>query len=237
MQQQLKRRDKKINNLESLLNKAKEFGDMTEETSSVMKKSFGKVPFELFVHQLQNSERKPQGHRYTTTMKEFALTLYFYSRRSYEFMRKKIHLPNLSSIKSWISSVDCHPGFLTESFDFLKGFTLKGSKFEDCALIIDGMAIRKQVIWDQRRNKYSGYVYLFDGKEDHLASEALVFLTVSLTHKFKCQVAYFLIDKLNTNVLSQLIHICIAKLHGISIRVWSILLQMDWPQISVHSNR
>lgn len=109
-------------------------------------------------------------------------------------LRKKIHLPNLSSIKSWVSSVDCHSGFLTESFDFLKGFTLKGSKFEDCALIIDGMAIRKQVIWDQRRNKYSGYVEcvdLPDGKEDHLASEALVFLIVSLTQIQMSRCIYF----------------------------------------------
>ena len=225
LQQKVKRLEKKINNLESLLHQAKQFGDMSDETLSMLKNSFGELPFNILINQLQNSNRKPQGRRYTSSMKQFALTLYFYSHRSYNYLRERIHLPDDASIRSWICSYNCYPGFLEEAFKFLSNLTLKEAKFEDCALIIDSMSIRKQVVWDNARNKFCGYVEcvgLVDGKEECLASEALVFLIVSLTHKFKCPVAYFLIDKLSTNVLSQLISICIGKLHDINIRVWSV---------------
>lgn len=86
------------------------------------------------------------------------------------------------------------------------------------------MSIRNQIIWDKGRNKYSGYIKcvgLTDEKVDTLASEALVFLIVSLSEWLKCPVTYFLVDKVNANVLAELINIYISKLVDLDLRVWS----------------
>lgn len=106
-------------------------------------------------------------------------------------------------------------------------------KFFDCALIIDSMSIRKQIIRDKARIKYAGYVEcagIIDGKEECLASEALVFIVVSMSQRFKCPVAYFLIDKLNANILMELINVCITKCQK-KIFKYGLLLQMVYLQI------
>lgn len=61
--------------------------------------------FEGFsLEMLKNSKVKATQRRNSSEMKEFALTLYFYSPRSYEFLRKKIclvcpHVGMLSTVK------------------------------------------------------------------------------------------------------------------------------------------
>ncbi|KAG8189309.1 hypothetical protein JTE90_019067 [Oedothorax gibbosus] len=91
-------------------------------------------------------------------------------------------------IRSWVSSTDCYSGFMDEAMAYLKKITEQTNTNLDCALVIDAMSIRKQVLWDKGRGKYAGYVEcagLVDRKEQCLASEALVFLVVSLTNKIQ----------------------------------------------------
>ena len=225
LQDKLRRRNKKINDLESMLFMARKCCGMSSDTSQMLKDTYGEIPFELLIHQLKNKSRKPCGQRYTSAIKEFATTLYFYSPRSYSFLRSKISLPHPSMIRSWVSSTDCYPGFMDEAIAYLKRITTENGHNLDCALIIDAMSIRKQVIWDKGRNKYAGYVEcagLVDGKEQCLASEALVFLVVSMTRKFKVPVAYFFIDKVSGEILSQLIRVCLTKLHSVNVNIRSI---------------
>lgn len=78
------------------------------------------------------------------------------------------------------------------------------------------------MLWNQFRNKYSGYakyVGLIDEKVTTLAYETLVFLIVYLTEWFKCPEAYFLGNKLNSKVVAELINICISKLVDMNLRV------------------
>lgn len=55
------------------------------------------------------------------------------------------------------------------------------------------MSLRKQIQWDTTHSRYSGYVELAGlvDEKDVLATEALVFMTISIKHNFKCPVAYF----------------------------------------------
>lgn len=85
------------------------------------------------------------------------------------------------------------------------------------------MAIKKQLIWESSTEKYSGNIEFGDGSENpELATEALVFLIVSLTKRFKCPITYFFVNKINSNVLSTLITSAILKLYDIGIRIWSV---------------
>ena len=55
-----------------------------------------------------------------------------------------------------------------------------------------------------------------------LANEALVFLIVSLTERWKVPVAYFLISGLNGTERANLIRLCLEKLYDVGIDIVSI---------------
>lgn len=44
---------------------------------------------------------KTEGRRYTEQIKQFAVSLHFYSPKAYKFVRKAFHLPSPSTIRSW----------------------------------------------------------------------------------------------------------------------------------------
>ena len=69
-------------------------------------------------------------------------------------------LPHPSLIRKWACSLNCEPGFLSESFNTLAEEAKAKPENQDCCLVLDAMAIRKQVIWDVANNKYSGFIAL-----------------------------------------------------------------------------
>ena len=82
--------------------------------------SFDTLQLSIFHNAKNNTTISPNGRRYTDDIKQFALTLYFYSPKAYQYVRSIIPLPNPSLIKKWSSSVDCEPGFLAEAFKSLE---------------------------------------------------------------------------------------------------------------------
>ncbi len=86
-------------------------------------------------------------------VKEFALTLYYYSPKAYKYVRSIIPLPNPSLLRKWSSSVSCEPGFFKEAFTGLASEVSHDAIKKDCCLISDAMAIRKQTIWDPQKDQ------------------------------------------------------------------------------------
>lgn len=158
-------------------------------------------------------------------MKQFAHTIYFYSPKAYNFLREYFVLPNGRTIRKWLSSLNCDPGILTEVLEFLKTEVSSKKYLKNCALIVDAMSIRKQIVWDHSEGKFMGninYGGITDINQEIPASEALFFQVVSYTQNFKCPVAYFLINKTDSNLQTQLIISCLRSLFEIGIIVWSI---------------
>lgn len=88
-------------------------------------------------------------------------------------------LPHPTSVRNWTSSVNAEPGFLTDVFSELSKLSAAD---KDCNLVIDGMAIKKQIIWDRKAHQFTGYCNFgnelrLEGAETP-ASEALVFMLV-----------------------------------------------------------
>ena len=172
-----------------------------------------------------NTTISPCGRRYTDDIKEFSLTLYFYSPKAYEYVRSIIPLPNPSLIQKWSSSVDCEPGFLQEAFQSLQSEVDKTPSKRDCCLIVDAMAIRKQTLWDQKNQKYSGFVNygpIIPEDPETLASEALVFMLVGTRTRWKCPIGYFLADKINAKTQAQLVRMALEKAADAGLRRWYI---------------
>ena len=187
--------------------------------------SFDKLQLSIFNNAKNNTTTSPCGRRYTEDIKEFSLTLYFYSPKAYEYVRSIIPLPNPSLIRKWSSSVDCEPGFLQEAFQSLQSEAEKTPSKKDCCLIIDGMSIKKQTLWDPKKEQYSGFVnYGPVPPEDPetLASESLVFILVGTRTRWKCPIGYFLADKMNAKTQAQLVRMALEKAADAGLSVWSI---------------
>lgn len=87
------------------------------------------------------------------------------------------------------------------------------------------MAIRSQVLYDVQNDKFREYIdygtIAVENKEE-LAKESLVFQIVSYTHRFKCPIAYFFINTINSELQAQLLLHAIQLLQEIGITVRSL---------------
>ncbi|CAB4043051.1 DNA transposase THAP9, partial [Paramuricea clavata] len=101
--------------------------------------------------------------------------------RSYRFVRKSLHLPCPAAIRSWAAAIDCEPVFFTDVIDELKNNLDEDEK--DCAILVDEMSIKKEVLWDGKNKKFAGntdYGCILAEEQDSIATNALVFMTVGL---------------------------------------------------------
>lgn len=153
------------------------------------------LPLELVLLKKNEAElRNPSQRRYSPFMKQFTHTLYFYSPKAYNFLKEHFVLPNGRTIRKWLCSVNCEPGILNEIMEYLKQQVKENAHLRDCALIVDGMSIRKHVAWDHSAGKFTenvNYGGIVDIDFEMAVSEALFFQIVSYSKKFKCPVAYF----------------------------------------------
>ena len=95
--------------------------------------------------------KKSKSSRYSKLIKQFAVTLHFYSPKAYKYVRKILHLPCQASIRSWAAAINCEPGFLTDVIQHLQ--TTLDEDDKDCILIVDEMSIKKEVVWDKKKQE------------------------------------------------------------------------------------
>ena len=156
--QKIRRQKKKISNLCGLIKHLRKENQITKDASSVLEHEFSGISLELIKNIHSNQSNKAKAQRYSETTKQFVVSLYYHSQKAYNYVCKMLCLPHPSSIRSWCSSVDCKPGFLSNVIDELK---LKLEKCEigrEVSLVVDGMSIRKQTLWDRKEQKYTGFV-------------------------------------------------------------------------------
>ena len=79
-------------------------------------------------------------------MKQFAMTVHYYSPKAYNFVWKLIALPNSSSIKIWTVSVDCEPGYLPNVIKLTAKMVVEKSWMSALVLVVDAMALHKSTI-------------------------------------------------------------------------------------------
>lgn len=227
LNQKLRRRDKKVENLDQLVKQLKKVGLVQDPLEQVLLDNFEGMSLELFKNIKKNRSRNRKGHRYSQELKKFALTLYYNSPKAYKycrlvsrnnnfielvsnlrtrlyFFRDILQLPDPSSLGNWISNVDAEPGFFKNVFKCLESF-----KSKDCNLVMDAMAIRKQIIWNEAEKKMVGYVdygeHIHFSKDDEPASEVLVFMLVCIKESWKWPIGYFCQNKSTASIQESLI--------------------------------
>lgn len=160
------------------------------------------------------------------------MTLHFYSPKAYRYVRQKFcnALPDPSTLRSWYGSINCEPGFTSESFDALKKKVSEGEKIGKkviVALMLDEMSIKKG-IQHLREGKLRGYVDIGSGIDTcddiPLAKDALVFMVVALDDSWKILLGYFLVNGMEASATSSLIRNCLERLDEINVEVASLIL-------------
>ena len=130
---------------------------------------------------------------------------------------------HISAIRNWTSSINGNPGFLSEVLSCLKSLPTVD---KHCNLVFDAMAIKKQIVWDKKLDKFVGFSDY--GNELDLegnntpATEVLVFMLVSLNGKWKCPIGYFFQNKINSSTQAELIKTALTVAHDAGLRVWGI---------------
>ena len=215
-QQRTRRLRKQLDTFQDVIAELKKKNLLTNQAAEEIEASFSSEASSLIKRQLNKSQKKLSVNTYPEELRRFALTLQFYSGRAYNYVRKIFgeSLPHPQTLSKWYGCIDGKPGFSNTVLDALR-IKSEGSGRITCSLMMDEIAIRKQVDYDG--NKYIGYVDMGGGIEDSsalpVAREALVFLIVSLTEYWKVPVGYFLIDGLAGQERANLVNLCISNLY------------------------
>jgi hypothetical protein len=192
-----------------------------DEQMQVLKSNFKGVPLDLFSNELANQEVS-----LNSKVKEFALTLHYYSPKAYAFMRSELCLPHPDTIRSWCSSIKCSPGFLMDVMKSIGQNAQGNPLLQDCSLIIDAMAIRKEKIWNRHQHIFEGYVDYGTAcpeEKNIMAKEALVFMLAGSNRHWKHPIGYFFVDHPTGQVQAQLIKDCIQLVASEGMKVNSII--------------
>ena len=139
-------------------------------------------------------------------------------------MRQHLSLPHPATLRAWSSNIECEPGFLKLPQQQIAD--LVNDNQDDCIIILDEMSIKKQTCWDPKHDKFVGNVDYgcIKGEEiDNIAKNALVIMVSGLKKPWYVPLAYFLTDKLNANVLCQLITEAIKILTEIGANVHAVV--------------
>lgn len=163
------------------------------------------------------------------------MTLNFLSPSAYRYVRATFNtcLPHPKTLSKWYSNIKGEPGFSDESFEALKEKAKTSEHKIICALIADEMSIRRQCLWDGKKNY--GYVDMGTGssKCQTLASEAYVFLINAVNDNFKLPLGYFLVHGLNAEQKVNLIKLCLIKCHEAGVQVVSLTFDGHSTNITV----
>lgn len=218
LKQTIRRQNKKIVSLKSIISKLQKENLINEEASNVLLDSFGK-----HTHLISNWAKKNLGHKvpkkYSPEIRQFALSLHFFSCKAYNYVRKQFNtvLPHPRTLSKWYSSVNANPGFTEES---LKMLSLKAQNSNNpiiCALMLDEMAIRQHIDYDG--TNYYGHIDIGNGiNNDSLAAakECLVIMIVSVNENWKLPIGYFLVNSLNSSQKAELVKHALNLLSNIT---------------------
>ena len=210
--------EKQVQNLASVLQQITNEKLMSTESMMNFKGRFSDTQIKVVQGLL--GEKPKVGEAYTAELKDFAVTLYYYSPKAYRFASKLLTLPSPRTIRSYVGSIDCYPGFQVPAFDELSRH-MDDPNYKEASLIVDGMSLKELIQFDPKLGKCFGYVDLGgsnSGGEDVQANESLVAMVVGLKGYWKLPVAYFLIRGMQSDIFWKPFQTCLTRKAGVGSR-------------------
>jgi len=93
-------------------------------------------------------------HPFSNDLKQFAVTLQYYSPRAYLFVRKSFGhiLPHPRTLRRWYTVVEGNPGFTAEAFETIRQRAQENPVY--CNLVIDEMCVKRLLEVDTQQKIY-----------------------------------------------------------------------------------
>jgi len=203
VRQTVRRQKKKIASMKTIITKLQNENLINEDVGFTLLESFGNKQ-DLIINWAKKNMGKKVPKKYSPSVRQFALSLHFFSVRAYEYVRQQFNtiLPHQRTLSKWYANVNANPGFTQES---LKSLTLKVKNSPNlvyCSLMMDKMAIRQHFQYDSYTGTYYGRVDLGNGMTNNsldIAKECFVLMVVSVTENWKLPIGYFLVSNLNSS--------------------------------------
>ena len=219
------RNQQMINQSNDKLSEAIKQSELSKYDKEILVKGKDTIAGKLFYRSVE--ERQD----YDLPLKRFAMTLHFYSPKSYHFLRKAFNnaIPHPKTLYNWCTKLDASPGFTEPAFKYLKGKIAEevaDGKQPLFALSLDAMAIMKRVEFDGKQFIGGVNLGLETGEENPTgeeATEAMVFLLSGVNTKYKLPLGYFFIKSLSGEELANLVKICVGKLNDINATVITLI--------------
>lgn len=200
-----------------MLQQLKKKNFINEELDEILDKIAGPNKA-IFERQFFKVKGKKISKQYSPEIRSFALTLNFLSPKAYEYVRDTFNtcLPHSRTIRKWYQSLNCMPGFTTESFEAIKG-AVDNANEENKRIVLhvifDEIHIRQHIDWDGHGEKAIGFVDVGDGgNSSTLASQILVFLAVCVNKAWKIPLAFFPIASINAEQKRNIAVLCLQNL-------------------------
>lgn len=167
------------------------------------------------------SQRKPQGFRYSSQVKQMTLTIYFFGLIVYRFLKNILQLPSPRTLRRVTEKVEIILGLNDILFNCLE---IKMKNFKDDAkdivLCVDDMAIKTNLFYNLSKDYIIGFNNSYDTKTYECAKHVLCFMIRSLNYKWKQPVAYFFINNSCTGIaLKNTVFAVISRLQSISLNI------------------
>lgn len=160
-------------------------------------------------------------------LRVFACTLHFYSPNAYAYVRKMFMniLPHPVTIRRWLSSIDDNPGISEQVLNHVSELCKKAeteNKQLVFNLVTDEMSIRKFVDKD-----FTGYIDVginckIDTDNLPLATNALVFMLVSINSYFKAPIAYYFVTALTGDEKHNILKDILCRAHEKKIMIVNV---------------
>lgn len=166
--------------------------------------------------QLKN-KRRP----WTTEERKLALTMFYKSPSSYNFLRlQNLNLPGPSTVRGWIGQSKFLPGINKKFFAHLKHkFEFKEYKEKACSVCIDEISIKEFLEYSKDFDFIEGFEDLGKhGRSCNTANSCLVFMARGIYDSWKIPVAYFVThSSIKHGILKSLIVDVVQELFNVSL--------------------
>ncbi|KAI2647200.1 Transposable element P transposase [Labeo rohita] len=108
--------------------------------------------------QLQMSQRKCQGYRWTTQDKAFFLSLWHASPKCYRLLCKVFSMPSVRTLQKTCQAVDFKTGFNTNILSTMRK-AMETTKPIDklCAIVTDEMSLKEAVHYNEAADRVEGF--------------------------------------------------------------------------------
>jgi hypothetical protein len=220
-------------NWEKSRQKHRQLKDVLDEIKvNKMVSSEGVVVLEQFegvaletVRELVSNRKKTAA--FPAAVKDFALTLHFYSPRAYDFCRKIFSLPSPSTLRRFTCGIQCLPGFQQASFHEL--LQHQGDEnYANAALLVDGIHVKETIEFDKHLGQGFGYIDFGGqcelGETEEKANESVVCMLVGYKAYWKLPISYFLCRGMKAGILAGIIRESILQAFEVGVCVRSVTM-------------